>query len=50
VAVITGAGSGIGRLMAIKLSGMGVRVALWDISDSVKGVEDEIKKSGGDVK
>jgi len=31
VAVITGAGSGIGRLLAIKLSRLGCRLALWDI-------------------
>ncbi|GMI30717.1 hypothetical protein TeGR_g8095 [Tetraparma gracilis] len=49
-AVITGAGSGIGRLMAIKLSGLGVKVALWDISPGVAGVADEINKAGGTAK
>ncbi len=32
VALITGAGSGIGRLMAIKLAAQGAKVVLWDIN------------------
>jgi hypothetical protein len=32
VALVTGAGSGIGRLMAIKLAGLKARVVLWDIN------------------
>ena len=33
VAVVTGAGSGIGREIALRLSREGARVALWDVSE-----------------
>ena len=48
VVVITGAGSGIGRGLAIKLAGMGCQVALWDVNE--KGMEETlrcIRENGG---
>ncbi|XP_072175771.1 retinol dehydrogenase 10-B-like [Diadema setosum] len=46
--LITGAGSGIGRLFAQRFSALGVRVVLWDISAS--GVEETarmVRATGG---
>ncbi len=34
VVLITGAGSGIGRLMAIKLAAMQARLILWDVNEA----------------
>ena len=48
VAVITGAGSGIGRGLAVKLASMGVKVALWDLNQ--QGMEETlamVKEVGG---
>ncbi|XP_050397408.1 protein dhs-3 isoform X2 [Patella vulgata] len=48
--LITGAGSGIGRLMAIKFAEKGCRVVVWDVNN--KGNEEtasEIRKRGGKV-
>jgi NAD(P)-dependent dehydrogenase (short-subunit alcohol dehydrogenase family) len=48
-AVVTGAGSGIGRAIAIRLSEEGARVALADLDlDATKGVAAEIGESGGE--
>ena len=47
VVFLTGAGSGIGRQMAIKLAGLGAKVALADINlASVEKVAEEIKSQG----
>jgi len=46
--LITGAGKGIGRLMALRFSEEGSRLVLWDIDeDSVAGVAREIQDAGG---
>jgi NAD(P)-dependent dehydrogenase (short-subunit alcohol dehydrogenase family) len=48
VAVITGAGSGIGRALALRLAGQGVTVAVVDLAkDSATKVVTEIRASGG---
>jgi 2-keto-3-deoxy-L-fuconate dehydrogenase len=48
VAVITGAGSGIGRAIALRFAGAGGQVALIDIADdATRGVLREIEASGG---
>ena len=48
VAIVTGAGSGIGRAMALGLAGEGARVMLADVRDEfVKQVEREISSQGG---
>jgi NAD(P)-dependent dehydrogenase (short-subunit alcohol dehydrogenase family) len=48
VAVITGAGSGIGRSTALLLARMGAKVHVTDVDpDRVRGVADEIGASGG---
>ncbi|KAK0178539.1 hypothetical protein PV327_007420 [Microctonus hyperodae] len=36
IALITGAASGIGKLMAVKLASLGARVVVWDINKLVK--------------
>ena len=49
-AVVTGAGSGIGRAIAIRLSEEGARVALADLDlDATKGVAAEIGEAGGEA-
>ena len=51
VVVITGAGSGIGRLMALILAKLGCKLALWDINEeAVKGVSEEVRKAGAEAK
>lgn len=48
LAVITGAGGGFGRAFALRLAGMGARVALWDI-DGARGAETlrQVEAEGG---
>jgi 3-oxoacyl-[acyl-carrier protein] reductase len=48
VAIVTGSGQGIGRVIALKLAESGVRVVLNDIGDvkRVEGVAQEIKTMG----
>ncbi len=49
VAVVTGAGHGIGRELALQLVKLGVRVAIWDVNKA--GAEEtlaEMKSQGGD--
>jgi len=36
IAVITGGGGGLGRLLAMRLVRLGVKVILWDISQEGK--------------
>ena len=49
-AIVTGAGSGIGRAIAIRLSGEGARVALADLDrDAAEGVAAEIDETGGET-
>jgi all-trans-retinol dehydrogenase (NAD+) len=51
VAVITGAGSGIGRLMALDLVKEGASVALWDINEEgIKQLCEEINAKGGNAR
>ncbi|XP_062844036.1 short chain dehydrogenase/reductase family 16C, member 5a [Trichomycterus rosablanca] len=45
--LITGAGSGIGRLMALEFAGMDVRLVLWDINpEGVKETARAVKERG----
>lgn len=51
VAVVTGAGSGIGRLLCLALAGEGARISLWDInSEAVEAVAEEIRAMGGEAR
>ena len=59
VAIVTGAGRGIGRAIAVLLASEGARVVACDIGASLEGtgtdpspaheVVDEIKRSGGEA-
>ncbi len=49
VAVITGAGRGIGRCIANKFSREGAKIVVSSIEDSVHEVAEEINKNGGDA-
>jgi all-trans-retinol dehydrogenase (NAD+) len=47
-ALITGGGSGIGRLMALKLAQKGVRLVLWDVNTAgLDKVRSEVEALGG---
>nr|XP_022916266.1 estradiol 17-beta-dehydrogenase 11 [Onthophagus taurus] len=47
VILITGGGSGLGRLLSIKLSKLGAKIVIWDVNE--KGMEETVKmvKSNG---
>ncbi|MBT8131761.1 MAG: SDR family oxidoreductase [Gammaproteobacteria bacterium] len=48
--VLTGAASGIGRLLALQIAAAGGRLALWDIDESgLQNVAQEIAALGGDA-
>ena len=48
IVLITGAGSGIGKLMALKFAKLGAKVVLWDINEEGnETVMKEIKAEGG---
>lgn len=50
VAIVTGAGSGIGRAIALKYAADGAKVVVSDINEAHgKAVTDEIKQAGGEA-
>lgn len=49
VAVITGAGAGLGRAHALELAKQGVRVVLNDLGDAAEEVAAEIRRAGRDA-
>jgi len=50
VAIVTGAGGGLGRTHALELARHGARVVVNDLgADHVKGVADEIRRAGGEA-
>lgn len=50
IALITGAGSGIGRMMAIKFARKGAKLVLWDVnSDGNEETARLIKQEGGEA-
>jgi NAD(P)-dependent dehydrogenase (short-subunit alcohol dehydrogenase family) len=49
-AIVTGAGAGIGRAIALRLSAEGARVALADVDEgAARGVAREIEEAGGEA-
>jgi len=49
VAIVTGAGAGLGRAHALLLASEGARVVVNDIGDGAQDVVDEIVKAGGEA-
>lgn len=50
ICLITGAGKGLGRELAIKFAEHGATVVLWDLNeDTLKLVADKIRERGGDA-
>ena len=50
VAVVTGAGLGIGRELSKQLAVLGVRVACWDVKgEEARAVAEEINETGGEA-
>ena len=49
VAIVTGAGAGLGRAHALLLAAEGAKVVVNDIGDGAQDVVDEITKAGGDA-
>ena len=50
VAVVTGAGSGLGAALARRMAGAGMRVVAADIAiENAEAVAKEIRESGGDA-
>jgi NAD(P)-dependent dehydrogenase (short-subunit alcohol dehydrogenase family) len=47
VAIVTGAGGGLGRAHALELARHGARVVVNDLGDSAQAVADEIRRAGG---
>lgn len=48
VVLITGGGSGIGRLMALRFAALGAKVVLWDMNkDGLAKVAGEVQAAGG---
>ncbi|XP_058384721.1 short-chain dehydrogenase/reductase family 16C member 6-like [Diceros bicornis minor] len=50
IVLITGAGSGLGRLMAIKFASLGANLVLWDINQDGNMETCRLAKEKGDVK
>ncbi|KAH9496186.1 hypothetical protein Btru_010427 [Bulinus truncatus] len=51
VVLITGAGSGLGRLMSLKFASLGCKVVLWDIDENGnKETYNQVKNFGAEVK
>lgn len=49
VILITGGGSGIGRLMALKFAGLGAKIVLWDVNESgLEKVKSEVVALGAE--
>jgi NAD(P)-dependent dehydrogenase (short-subunit alcohol dehydrogenase family) len=49
VAIVTGAGGGLGRTHALELARHGARVVVNDLDDSAQAVADEVCRAGGEA-